>query len=119
MILGELKRDDRDEKLVGNLRKFYPVIFRSMEDDGCRFSQDKFRELLDRGVREGMLLPALDRDMAVLTLTYMLTSVFEHQDQFQVEGEKVFRYIAVNFFRGLATHKGIETIDELVVKYRK
>jgi hypothetical protein len=33
--------------------------------------------------------------------------------------QMAFEYVIVNFFRGLATHKGIESIDNAVDNYRK
>ena len=53
----------------------------------------------------------------------MMAALFEKKYIFPVmemiPAQDVFDYIIVNYFRGLSTHKGIQLIDELVVKYNE
>jgi AcrR family transcriptional regulator len=122
-ILGYMKHDERRRVLVVNLRKFYPEIHRRLEEEAHRYSDRKFDRLLDCGMEQGLLLPDLNKGLALITLTYTMTALFDHKHHLLkhdgVSIQMAFEYVVVNFFRGLATHKGIEVIDAIVDNYRK
>jgi AcrR family transcriptional regulator len=136
IMMGAMKKGDHHNVLVGNLKKFYPEIYRRLHDEANCFSYREFNRLLDRGIDQGLFLPDMDKELALITLTYTMTALFERKHHFmpaqngsRSEGrppvrdnisiEMAFEYVIVNFFRGLATHKGIEIIDELVTNYRQ
>ncbi len=130
LILGSMKKDERDKVLVTNLKKFYPEIYRHIEHEGHQFSFTEFNRLLDRGIAQGLFLSDMDKRLALMTLVYTMSALFERRYLDygfpQIGGEPnepipmrvAFEYVIVNFFRGLATRKGVEIIDELVKKYR-
>ncbi|MDR1671338.1 MAG: TetR/AcrR family transcriptional regulator [Alistipes sp.] len=123
LILDSMKLDDRRRLLIGNLKKFYPEIHRRVEEEAHRFSDCEFNRLLDRGVAQGLLLPDIDKGLALITLTYTMTALFDQKHFLSKHDglsiQMAFEYVIVNFFRGLSTHKGIEVIDGLVDSYRK
>jgi AcrR family transcriptional regulator len=123
LMMGAMKRDDRDELLATNLKKFYPEIFNHLREDMHRFSFEKFNGLLDRGMREQLFLPDMNKELALCTLTHTMEALFEKKRHFEtahnISPQLAFEYVLINFFRGLATHKGIEIIDELVMNYRQ
>ena len=131
LMLGSMKKDDRDKALVTNLKKFYPEIFRRIEHEGHQFSFGEFNRLLDRGVEQGLFLPDMDKRLALMTLVYTMSALFERKyldyrfpQQENEPNEPIpmrvaFDYVIVNFFRGLATQKGVEIIDELVKNYKE
>jgi hypothetical protein len=60
----------------------------------------------------------------MVTLTYTMAALFDQKHRLAplregVSLQMTFEYVIVNFFRGLATHKGIEVIDGLVDNYKK
>lgn len=122
LILDSMKSDDRRGVLIGNLKKFYPDIHRRIEDEAHKFSDREFDRLLDRGIQQGLLMPDLNKDLAMVTLTYTMTALFDQKHRLKrhdgVSLQMTFEYVIVNFFRGLATHEGIEIIDEIVKKYK-
>jgi AcrR family transcriptional regulator len=123
MLLDSIKHDERRRVLIANLKKFYPEIHRRIEEEAHRFSDREFGRLLDRGIEQGLLLPDMNKQMALITLTYTMTALLDQKHyMLKHDGmslQMVFQYVMVNFFRGLATRKGIEVIDELVADYRK
>ncbi|MDR2882179.1 MAG: TetR/AcrR family transcriptional regulator [Alistipes sp.] len=122
LILAAMKSDERRGVLIGNLKKFYPEIHRRIEEEAHKFSDREFDRLLDRGIQQGLLLPDMNKDLAMVTLTYTMTALFDQKHRLRrhdgVSLQMTFEYVIVNFFRGLSTHKGIEIIDEIVKKYR-
>jgi AcrR family transcriptional regulator len=123
LILDSMKSDERRGVLIGNLKKFYPDIHRRIEEEAHKFSDREFNRLLDRGIQQGLLLPDLNKELAMVTLTYTMMALFDQKHRLLkhdgISLQMAFEYVTVNFFRGLATHKGIEVIDEIVDNYRK
>ena len=123
LILDAMKSDERRGVLIGNLKKFYPEIHRRIEEDAHKFSDREFDRLLDRGIQQGLLLPDMNKELAMVTLTYTMTALFDRKYRLKrhdgVSLQMTFEYVIVNFFRGLATHQGIEIIDNVVDIYRK
>jgi AcrR family transcriptional regulator len=123
LILGAMKNDERRGALISNLKKFYPDIHRRIEEEAHRFSDREFNRLLDRGMQQGLLMPDLNKELAMVTLTYTMMALFDQKHRLMkhdgISLQTAFEYVVVNFFRGLATHKGIELIDELVKNHRK
>jgi AcrR family transcriptional regulator len=124
MILASTKRDEREVVLIGNLKKFYPDICRALEQEGHRYTHEAFDRLLDRGVEQGLLVSDINKELALMTLVYSMAAIFDKKHRLAPihEGltmQMAFEYVIINFFRGLATHKGIEIIDEIVKNYRE
>ena len=122
LMLGEMKHEEKELILIQTMRKFHPDIYHTLEEEGHRFSIEVFEKLLDRGMKEKLFLPDLNKNLTLLALTYSLTALVEDRNHFQMKAynrEEVMRYVLVNFFRGLSTHKGIDALDELVLKYKK
>ena len=124
LIMDAMKHGDHHKVLIGNLKKFYPEIHRRIEEDAHCFSCREFDRLLDRGMEQGLFVADMDKELAMVTLTYTMTALFDQKHRLVPMREGVslqmaFEYVIVNFFRGLATHKGLEVIDGLVDNYRK
>ncbi|MDR2893950.1 MAG: TetR/AcrR family transcriptional regulator [Alistipes sp.] len=134
LILGAMREDDHDKALVRNLKKFYPAIYHRIVEEGHRFSFGEFNRLLDRGMEQGLLLPDMNKELALMTLVYTMNALFERRylefrlpriaESSEPPSEPLsmrmaFEYVTVNFFRGLATHAGVDMIDELVENYKK
>jgi AcrR family transcriptional regulator len=121
MILGFLKRDEKDEMLIGNLKKFYPQVYGRLQKEMHEFSHSEFDRLLDRGIAEKLFPEDMNRELALMTVTYTMSALAERRYPHfpeHVSPHAAFEYVFIHFFRGLATRKGIEVIDELAAKYR-
>ncbi len=124
LMMGATKEGEHNKVLIGNLKKFYPEIFHRLEEEAHRFSYSEFDRLLDRGIEQGLFMPDMNKDLALTTLTFTMTALFDQKHRLAPMRENIslqmaFEYVIVNFFRGLATHKGIEIIDGLVAKYKQ
>lgn len=124
IIMGEMKHGEHHKVLIGSLKKFYPEIHRRIEEEAQCFSVREFNRLLDRGMKQRLFVADMNKELAMVTLTYTMAALFDQKHRVvpMVEGislQMAFEYVIVNFFRGLATHKGLEVIDELVDNYRK
>lgn len=122
-LLSHMKRDEREAAFMGNLKKFYPEIFKKWIEEGHRYSYEQLDKMFDRGINEGLFLADMNKELALVTLVYTMAALFERKYYLpimdKVPPREMFDYVIVNYFRGLATDKGIHLIDELVVKYRK
>ncbi len=125
IILSMMKQGERDALLVENLKKFYPDIFEKFENQVYCFSREQFNRLLERGISEGLFLPNMNKELAIITLSYTMAALFDGKShnfaplKNDISMRMAFEYVVVYFFRGLATKKGIETIDEIVCNHRK
>ncbi len=124
MAIEAMKQNEKDGALVCNLKKFYPDIYLKMQGEAHTFTRSAFEELLDRGIRQGLFLDDMDKDLALITITFTLTALFDKKSANfaplkDIPPQRAFQYVVVNFFRGLATKKGIEVIDELVEKHQE
>ncbi len=138
IMMGEMKQGEHHKVLIGNLKKFYPEIYHRLEDEAGCYSHHEFDGLLDRGIEQGLFVPDMNKELALLTLTYTMTALFERKHNFphirppggerhaslhrlsdEVTLQMAFEYVIVNFFRGLSTAKGIGVIDEMVKRYRE
>lgn len=119
-MLSSMRREDREVLLIVNLKKFYPEIYRRLEEEAHRYSYVEFDKLLDRGIEQGLFLPYINKELALVTLVYSISTIFERRDHIEfikaVSAREAFRYVIVSFFRGLSTHKGIEVIDDIVTR---
>lgn len=122
-LIYSMKRDDRDAALIGNLKKFYPDIYHSLEEKAYSHSCEQLDRLLDKGMEEGLFLPDMNKALAVMTLVYTMGALFERKyllpGMENISQRTAFEYVLVNFFRGLSTPKGIDVIDNLVKKYKE
>lgn len=123
IMLDNMNRDEKEAAFMDNLKKFYPDIFNKWMVKAHRNSYKKLDQLFDRGISQGLLLADMNKELALVTLVYTMSSLFEKRYHFPIldktPPKEAFRYVLVNFFRGLSTRRGIELIDELTVNYRK
>jgi len=127
IMMGSVKKDERHRALMVNLRKFHPEVYRRLEDDAHAAWHAEFDRILARGIEQGLFVEDINRELALLTLTYSMHALFDVFDRRsrrlaehgEVPIDTMFEYVVVNFFRGLSTHKGIELIDGLVKTRRE
>jgi AcrR family transcriptional regulator len=123
MILSAMRRDEKDALLITNLKKFYPDIYHRLEQEMHTYSYREFDKLLDRGIEQGFFLRDINKELALVTLVYIMGALFEKKSQFEliknISPRDAFRYVIISFFRGVATRRGIEVIDEMVNKYKE
>ena len=86
MVLGGVM-DNAEviQRLLNNLRKFYPSVYEKMTREGSAKSRRDLQDMLEKGIADGLVVDTMQ--------------------------------IISNFFRGIATAKGMQLIDDYLKRY--
>ena len=100
MVLGGVM-DNAEviQRLLNNLRKFYPAVHDKMTREGTAKSRRDLQEMLEKGIADGLFV---DKD---LILPAGMTE------------REAFVQIISNFFRGISTTKGLLLVDDYLKRY--
>lgn len=113
---------EQNWKLHNTLNRFYPAVSKRLTEYHKGRKSLLFRDRLEEGIREGLLVPRVNIDLAMSTLHYLATSVVINDGAFPLpEGltpKDAFLEVTVNVMRGISTAKGIEIIDEYLEQNR-
>lgn len=117
---------DSTARLMRDLMKFYPAIFKDfIEKYHCKIIGSN-KERFMRGIEQGVILANIDTGFMARTMTsylYGLKKDFEDYD-FQdptgnKESEHPFQYAIMYFLRGISTEKGRMYIDREILGLEK
>ena len=103
------------KRLRENLKKFYPTLFEKIQ---LQFAQKSFADLkriLTNYINEGLIKEDIDIELAVVTFHCTANGIISASNVSLPKGvteRKALFYAVVNFFRGLATLRGVEQIDQ-------
>lgn len=109
-------------RVVKDLIKFYPAIFEDfMNKHHCEvIKNNKVR--FERGIKEGLILDSVDTEFMARTLTSYLYGLKKDFEDYNFptttdnkSNNKPFLSAIIYFFRGLATEKGRQYIDEKIL----
>lgn len=121
MVLGCVADDsERIQRLMGNLRKFYPAVHERLLREGSVKSRRDMREMLERGIADGLFVATFNIDLAISVLYYTASAVTERRDLLLPEGmseREAFVQIVSNFFRGISTAEGLRLVDDYRRRY--
>lgn len=102
-------------RIMDNLRKFYPEVFERVMKENRDMGLAQLREQLLGLVKLGLVDPCVNIDLAVTMFYYTSMGLIRRQTKLVlpegVSEQDAFSYMVINFFRGLATLKGVEQID--------
>ena len=108
------------QRIMENLRKFYPDLFEQVMKENRDYGLARLRGQLLQLIDEGLVSETVNVDLAVTMFYYTSMGLLRRQGQLVLpEGfteADAFRYTIVNFFRGIATLKGVEQIDDYLAK---
>ena len=112
------------QRIMENLRKFYPELFERIMVENRDYGLAMLRKQLNYLISEGLVSEKVNVDLSVTMFYYTSMGLMRRQGQLilpeGVTEADAFRYTIVNFFRGIATLKGVEQIDEyLAEKYNR
>ncbi len=109
-------------KLHHTLKRFFPTVTKRLTEYHKSRKSNLFRDRLEEGIRDGLLVPRTNLDLAMSTLHYLATSVVTNDGSFPLpEGVTIkdaFLEVTVNVMRGISTAKGIEIIDSYLENNR-
>lgn len=121
MVLKEvMNRSTVQNRMTGNLKKFYPAIFERLKQAGGRRSEDGLRQMLECGIEQGIFLEKINLELTI-RLFYASVSSLKYPERLPLpEGmseKQAFMEIINTLFRGISTLKGIQLIDEYSRRY--
>lgn len=110
-------------RITENLRKFYPEVFEKIMQENRDYGLAQLRKRLLQLVDEDLVSPTVNIDLAVTMFYYTSMGLVRRQTKLVlpegVSEQDAFAYTVVNFFRGIATLKGVEQIDAYIAEKKK
>ena len=121
MVLGCVADESETiQRLLGNLRKFYPAVHARLMREGTAQSRLDLLRMLETGIADGLFTGSFNLDLAIAVLYYTASAITKRKDIPLPEGmteREAFVQIISNFFRGISTAKGLELIDDYLKRY--
>lgn len=118
VIDNVVKSAEDNWRLRNSLKRFYPKVNDRLHQDGVGNRYSVFRQSLELGVKEGLLVDNVNLDLAIAMLYYMAAGIVDDSRRFVLpEGvslAEAFKEVVMNFMRGISTAKGIDIIDKFI-----
>ena len=115
MVRGAYRRNQQYRVFMHSMAKYYPDILEPYKERQSRAGSALFHSLLQRGLGEGVFKADMNVDLAetifAMTLNGLISSAQLNLPS-GVTMQDAVSYFIVNFFRGLATEKGLRMVDE-------
>lgn len=114
----EMLMDNKDmhRRISHNLYKFYPATFERVRKESEQSSGEVLFSLIKHYIDCGLIVPTVDIRLSVTILYYTTTTLITSADNMSLpEGvtlQDALAYTIINFFRGIATLKGVKQIDD-------
>ncbi len=118
-FLNMMQYTEVNHRIMNNLQRFYPKIFSRIHAESGEVGRTNLKRAIQRCVEEGYFDTKFNMDLAITVLYYSAMGVIARQDFPYPEGvsqHEAFCHIIVCFFRGVATPKGLEVIDNFIAK---
>ena len=96
------------------LRKYYYDLYKKTVENVMVYHMERINEYIEKGQREGYIIKNIDNKI-VSKVVIEISHLLENSDVFPVKEDKrkeLFKEVVIFYFRGIATEKGIKTIDE-------
>jgi AcrR family transcriptional regulator len=111
------------KRILENLGKFYPELYERIMTENRDYGLAMLREKLTRLVEEGLISEIVNIDLSITMFYYISMGLMRRHGRLVlpngVTEQDAFRYTIVNFFRGIATLKGVEQIDDYITRHKK
>ena len=113
MMMGN---SELHRRISHNLRKFYPSTFERVRRESEENCGKVLYSLFEHYIDCGLIVSTVDVRLSVTILYYTTTTLITSADNMSLpEGvtlEDAMAYTIINFFRGIATIKGVKQIDD-------
>lgn len=121
MVLGSVMDNaEVTNRMMANLKKFHPAVHEKLMREGTEENRRCFRDMLDKGIADGLFVGSINIDLAIAVLYYTVTALIIRKEILLPEGlpeREAFVQIVSNFFRGISTAKGLQLIDDYGRRY--
>lgn len=110
------------KRVLENLSKFYPELYERIMTENRDYGLAVLREKLNALVAEGLVSEKVDIDLSITMFYYTSMGLMRRHGRLVLPNGitelEAVRYTVVNFFRGIATLKGVEQIDAYLAEKR-
>ncbi len=113
---------DIEKRMAANLKKFYPEIAEKVRHYHAEVAINGLSNTLKRACEEGYIDSNVNIELMIrLFFSIMTASVYENSIVIpdNVTREEAYTALAINFFRGISTPKGMETIDKYLKEWNE
>ena len=111
------------KRIMENLAKFYPELYERVMTENRDYGLSVLRDKLNSLVDEGLISKMADIDLSITMFYYTSMGLMRRSGRLVLPNgiteQEAFRYTIINFFRGIATLKGVEQIDEWLARKRE
>ena len=108
------------KRVTENLAKFYPELYERIMTENRDYGLAILREKLNNLVKEGLISEMVNIDLSITMFYYTSMGLMRRYGRLVLPNGvtelEAFRYTIVNFFRGIATLKGVEQIDAYIAQ---
>ena len=115
-----LDNKEAHRRISHNLRKFYPATFERVRKESEEESGKVLYLLIEHYIDCGLIAPTVDIRLSVTILYYTTTTLITSADNMSLPDgvtlQDALSYTIINFFRGIATLKGVQQIDDYIAK---
>lgn len=114
--------DNRElhRRISQNLHKLYPATFERVRKEAEEQSGKILYSLIEHYIDCGLITPTVDVRLSVTILYYTTNTLITSADNMSLPDgvtlQDALSYTIINFFRGIATLKGVQQIDEYIAK---
>lgn len=114
------KRGATRKRVMENLAKFYPGLYERVMTENRDNGLAQLRDKLNSLVAEGLISERVDIDLSITMFYYISMGLLRNHGRLVLPNglteREAIRYTVVNFFRGIATLKGVAQIDEYLAQ---
>ena len=111
------------KRIMENMAKFYPELYERIMTESRDHGLAQLRDKLNRLVEEGLISEVVNIDLSITMFYYISMGLMRNHGRLVLPNgiteQEAIRYTVVNFFRGIATLKGVEQIDEYLAQKRE
>lgn len=123
MFDAMMERDAVRRRVMENLAKFYPELYERVMTENRDRGLEQLRNKLNRLVEEGLISEMVNIDLSITMFYYTSMGLMRHHGRLVlpngITNQGAFRYMIINFFRGIATLKGVAQIDEYLAQQKR
>ena len=110
-------------RVMENLAKFYPELYERVMTENRDAGLAQLRNKLNSLVEEGLISEMVNIDLSITMFYYTSMGLMRRHGRLVLPNgiteQDAFRYTIINFFRGIATLKGVAQIDEYLAQKRE
>lgn len=105
-------------RFFSEVKKYHPKVYMSVVEAHNKIRTEHLSQFLKEGIEQGLFLPMHNPEIVAIIIQDSMAIVDKNEDLEKFITPDTFRKLVVTFFRGIATPKGIERIDEAFdIKY--